>query len=183
MRLVDNNDQVTDFTVPTLAETLRWAKAADIVLELDAKPSASYRKMIAAVRAAGAEDHVVLISYTEAQAGALVRFAPDLVITADARGARDLDALAARGVAREHLVAWTGIEAPDPAAWDRLSRAGVEAAFGTLGELDARYMADGDGAEFRALAQDGLVLLATDRPFAAAEALDADDRGRAACSR
>ena len=183
LRLVDADGQTSDFSVPTLGETLRWAKGAGVILELDAKPSASYRKMVAAVRAAGAEDHVVLISYTHAQAGALARYAPDLVITADARNQDDLDALGERGLSRGQIVAWTGIEAPDPAAWDRLARAGVEAGFGTLGGLDERYLADGDGAEFRALAEDGLVLLATDAPLEAAEALKADDRAATACPR
>ena len=85
------------------------------------------------------------------------------------------------------LIGWTGTDRPDAAAWDRNARNDVESAFGTLGRsgerLDDIYLADGDGSEFQDLAEDGLVMLATDRPLEAAEAMTADDVAIEACGR
>ncbi len=187
LRLRDTDGAVTGFSPTRLTDALLWAKEAGAIVELDRKPSTSFRNILAAVRAAGAGDHVVMISYSADQAAAIARLAPGIVLTASARGADDLDALEAAGVGLGNLVAWTGTREPDPAAWQRLRSAGVEPAFGTLGRpgerLDDTYAADGDLEEFAGLAEAGLVLLSTDMPVAVAEFLGADDRGKDACPR
>ncbi|MEM0985211.1 MAG: glycerophosphodiester phosphodiesterase family protein [Pseudomonadota bacterium] len=187
LRLKDNGGAVTAFSPPKLTDALLWAKTAGAILELDRKSSTSFRNIIAAVRAAGAENHVVLISYNDNEVAEIARLAPDLVLTASARGPRDLDALEALGVNLDNLVAWTGTRSPDLVAWDRLNRAGIEPGFGTLGRpgqrLDDTYAADGDLGEFVELAQNGLRLLSTDIPLDVAAVLEGDDRGKIACKR
>lgn len=109
-----------------------------------------------------------------------------MMLTASARGNRDIGRLEEIGVKRENLIAWTGTREPDLAAFERLLAEGVEPAFGTLGRpgerLDDAWLADGDASEFADLAAGELVLLATDRPFEIASQIEADDRA-AACPR
>lgn len=187
LRLIDNDGEATRFHPPRLADVLDWAVAKGVVLELDAKRSASYDTMIDAVRDAGAQDNVILISYTQGQARALARLAPDMMLTADARGRDDIAALVRAGVDPSRLIAWTGNERTDTAAWAALRAEGVEPAFGTLGRagerLDDAWRADGDLSEYVALAEDGVVLIATDAPVDVAAALSADETAFSACGR
>jgi len=186
-RLVDNAGTVTDFHPPKLTDVLLWAVNNNAIVELDRKSSTSFRNIVSAVRAAGAEDHTILITYDDNDAGEVARLAPDMMLTASARGNRDISRLEDIGVKRENLIAWTGTREPDPAAFERVLAEGVEPAFGTLGRpgqrLDDAWLADGDASEFARLAADGLVLLATDRPFEIAPQIEADDRARESCQR
>lgn len=187
LNLVDNDGVVTEYSPPRLGDALLWAKEMNAVLELDRKSSTSFRNIIAAVRAAEAEDHVVLISYSTDQAALIAELAPDLVMTATANSREDLDALDRAGVNLDNLIAWTGTRTPKPSTWAELRAAGVEPAFGTLGRpgerLDDIYAADGDLSEFAELADGGLVLLSSDISLDVAATLTADDIGRTACPR
>jgi glycerophosphoryl diester phosphodiesterase len=157
---------VTEFAPPTLDAALAWAVANDVLVELDKKRSTSFDGIIDAVERAGAQNHVLLITYTEEQAIDVHRRAPNLVITASIETMEQLDRLVAAGVREDHLVAWTGTQAPNPQLWQALAARGVESVFGTLGRrgerLDDRYWEDGNGAEYDTIADDGLTFLVTD---------------------
>ncbi len=156
----------TTFRPPTLDAALAWAVENNALLELDKKRSTSYDGIIDAVEAAGAENNVLVITYTDDQAADLHARAPDLVITATVNSPSHLDNLINRGVNPENLLAWTGTERPDPELWRTLADRGVESVFGTLGRrgdrLDDHYWEDRDGAEYDALADDGATIIVTD---------------------
>jgi glycerophosphoryl diester phosphodiesterase len=156
----------TSFAPPKLEDALAWAVKTGAILELDKKKSAPWAPIIAAVRAAKAENNVFLITYSDDQAIEVHKAAPDLVITASVDSAGQLDHLLKSGVNAEHLVAWTGTSQPDPKLWETLAGRGIESAFGTLGprssSLDGKYWADDDGSEYDALASGGLPILVTD---------------------
>lgn len=187
MRLVDNNGKRTSFTPPKLSDILLWAKATGAIVELDKKNTTSFASIVSAVKAADAENNVALISYTDDQAAQIARLAPNMMLTATARGSRDIGKLVALGVNPKNLIAWTGSRSADPAAWQRNAKEGVESAFGTIGRpgerLDDVYWADGDGSEYQDLARRGLTLLSTDQPYRAAKAMTADDIARDSCGR
>ena len=163
---LETSQKTTTFAPPTLEAALAWAMKNNAVLELDKKKSAEWGPIIAAVRDAKAENNVFLVTYTDDQAAEVHKLAPDLLITATVNDPAHLDALVARGVQTDHLVAWTGVTKPDPALWTSLAERGVESAFGTLGprasSLDTRYWDDGDGSEYNALVSGGLAILVTD---------------------
>jgi len=186
LRLKDNEGEVTAFHAPKLTDVLLWAKQNGAIVELDRKETTGFRNIIEAVKAAGAENHAILISYSDEEAGAIAKLDPALMMTASARGDRDLGTLEALGVDRTRVIGWTGTREPDPPAFERLLAESVEPAFGTLGRkgerLDDQYWEDGDGSEYQRLVDDGAVLIATDEPFRVAEWLDADDAGWAACA-
>lgn len=187
LSMIDNDGQRTDFQPPKLTDVLLWAKQSGAILELDRKPTTSFRNIAAAVSAAGAGDNVLLISYSDTEAAEIAAADPALMLTASARGSRDIARLEALGVDRTRLVAWTGTNSPDYAAWARNLQEGVEPAFGTLGRkgerLDDQYWADGNGSEYQDLVDNGLVLLATDEPYRVAAALTSDDLARQKCGR
>ncbi|MAK60700.1 MAG: glycerophosphodiester phosphodiesterase [Ponticaulis sp.] len=185
LRLRDNNGEVTGFDIPSLSDALEWAVETGAIVELDKKPTTSFANIVSAVEAAGAEDNVIMISYNDDQAFEIARINPDLMMTASAFGGRDIRKLVDGGVNQDSLIAWTGTNEPDFAAWDRVLDEGVEAAFGTLGRpgerLDDTYLADGNGSEFQALVDAGLTLIATDAPLEVAEAINGDDIAAEVC--
>jgi glycerophosphoryl diester phosphodiesterase len=163
---LETYSRTTDFAPPTLAAALDWAVKNNAVLELDKKRSASFDPIIAAVRAARAENNIFIITYTDEQAVEVHQKAPDLVITATVSSLAHLDELLTKGVKAERLVAWTGVETPDPTLWKELAARGIESAFGTLGprsgSLDGKYWEDDDGSEYDALVEGGASILVTD---------------------
>ena len=185
LNLKDNNGAITSFTPPALSDVLLWAKQSGALVELDKKPTTSFRNIISMVRAAGAEDNVVLITYNDQQAIEVANLAPDLMMTASVNSREHQEELEAAGVNFDHVVAWMGIQNPNPRAFAAVGARGIEAAFGTLGRpgerLDDQYIADGDLSEFQDLVDGGLTLLATDEPYIVADFLTADDDVAANC--
>lgn len=183
---LETGSKTTDFAPPTLQAALEWAVRSNAIVELDKKRSAAYGPIIAAVRAAKAENNVFIITYTDDQAVEVHGLAPDLVITATINSVEQLDSLLSRGVRAETLLAWTGNIEPRPELWSALAARGVESIFGTNGSresgLDYRYWEDDDGSEFNALVDGGLPLLVTNLTDKTSRQL-AVARGRAkACS-
>jgi glycerophosphoryl diester phosphodiesterase len=175
----------TDFHPPLLSDALAWAVKNGAILELDKKKSAPWQPIIAEVRAAKAENNVFLITYADDQAAEVHKLAPDLVITASVDSPGQLDHLLSLGVNKEHLIAWTGTDAPDPALWKALAARNIESAFGTLGprktSLDGKYWEDDDGSEYEKLVADGLPILVTDLTDKVSRQLSAQISKSAAC--
>ena len=185
LNLKDNDGRVTDFNPPLLSEVLVWAKESGSILELDKKPTTSFRNIISEVRDAGAENNVVLITYNDNQAKQVARLAPDLMMTAGINSPEHQAELEAAGVDMTKVIAWMGIREPNLRAFRAVESRGIETAFGTLGRpgnrLDDEYLADGDPSEFQDLYEGGLTLLATDAVYEVAAALDADDKAMREC--
>lgn len=177
--LLDPDGEPTGFHPPTLSAALAWATEHRAILELDRKETTSFRNIVAEVRAANAENHVLLITYSDDEAIHVAKIAPDLMMTAGVRTTEQRERLAAAGVDLRRVVAWLGTRSIDAATVAALRDDEIEAAFGTLGRsgarLDDEYAADGDASEYQELVDLGLTLLATDRPYFVARELEADD--------
>jgi glycerophosphoryl diester phosphodiesterase len=175
LRLRDGEGRVLEEGVPTLDEALVWARRNNVVLQLDLKGDVPLARVVDAVRQAGVERQVVLITYGLADARAALRLAPDMMVSASGRDATETATLLREGAGNPRLLGFTGTTEPPAALLDRLSRAGIGVITGTLGRpgerLDDRYMADGDGREYADLAARGVQLIASDRPLDAWAAL------------
>ena len=158
-----------------------------MIVELDKKPTTSFRNISSHVRAADAKDNVVLITYNDNQAIEVAGLAPDLMMTAGVDSRDHQEELEAAGVNFDHVVAWMGTRNPNLRAFQAVGSRGVETAFGTLGRpgdrLDDQYWADGNPSEFQDLVDGGLTLLATEAPYRVVDALGADDDVLKNCSR
>ncbi|AQR61806.1 glycerophosphodiester phosphodiesterase [Brevundimonas sp. LM2] len=162
---------VSDAAPPTLAEALAAAGRVGAIASLDLKPSseaatvALARRVVDEVRRARAADRVILITYSAEAARAVAAMAPEMMISAGLDDVAGLDGLNA-----PQILAWTGTREARPALWRALGDRGVEVQFGTLGgsprALDRVYAADGDVSEYRALFEQGAVVIATDTPLA-----------------
>lgn len=186
LSLIDDNGKTTRFAPPKLSDVLLWARDNGAIVELDKKETTSFRNIISHVRAAKAEQNVILITYNDDQAREVARLAPNLMMTASVNSRDHQTELEAGGVNMDNVIAWTGTRNPNERAWYALGQRGIESAFGTLGRagerLDDIYIADGDLSEYQKLADGGLVLLATDEVFAVSRELRADDEALAMCA-
>lgn len=179
LRLEDERGAATAYGPPRLSDALALIKGRTVA-QIDFKRSARYEDVIAEIRAAGAEDRVILIAYTLASAKKLHRLAPEMMISLNLASMSHLNAAVAAGVPADRLLGFTGVEAPDPQAFRVLNGRDVEVIFGTLGggdSIDARLEASGEDAFYADLAGDGVDIIATDRPLAAQAALNAAGRG------
>ncbi len=184
VRLRDDDGQLTQARIPTLAAALAWAVERGAYLQLDVKPEVRFEEVVAAVRQANAVGSVILIVYSRGAARKLSTLAPEMVISAPAESREDLRS---SGVAPERLAAWTGLAPKPPAAYAALRSLGVEPILGTLGRpgsrLDDRYAADGDLSEYADRVRDGVVILASDAAASAMAALNDAGRGPGECLR
>ncbi|WP_018996523.1 glycerophosphodiester phosphodiesterase family protein [Hirschia maritima] len=173
------NGEITSFTIPSLKDTLKWAKANNAILELDKKRSSKFEAIISEIRKADAEDNVVLITYTYDQAAEVARLAPDMMMTASVSDPSDVKTLEGKGVKRANLIAWTGTDTLNPGLWSDLNELGIEVAFGTLGRrgqrFDDTFWEDRDGSEYDELIENGVTLIATDYSDRVSKHLKVDD--------
>jgi glycerophosphoryl diester phosphodiesterase len=183
---LETGSKVTEFAPPTLEAALEWAVKNNAILELDKKRTATYPPMIAAVRAAKAENNVFVITYTDEQAVEVHTLAPELMITATVNSMAQFEDLISRGVKPDRFLAWTGNVEPRPDLWSALAARGVESIFGTNGSraegLDYRYWDDDDGSEFNKLSADGLPILVTSLTDKTARQVASEIRKAEACS-
>jgi glycerophosphoryl diester phosphodiesterase len=174
LRLKDNWGWVTPYAIPTLAEALAWAKGRT-VMQIDFKRSADLGKVVAEIRRADMADSVILIAYSVEQAAALHRAAPEVLLSVSVGDVGDVAALKAAGIPDNRMVAFTGTRLPRPELYRELDQQNIEVIFGTLGRpprsIDAVIDRYGMDERYAELGQEGVDILATDRPREAAAAL------------
>ncbi len=182
LRLKDQTGAVTPYAPARFADALALTKDRTI-MQVDFKRSTRYEDVIAEINRQGADDRVILIAYTMAQAERLHRLAPSMMISLNVSTQSDLNRAVAAGVPADRLLGFTGIEDPKPRLFSILNTQDIEVIFGTLGgrdSIDRQIEASGDDSRYATIAGMGADILATDRPLAAQAALDAAGRGAVA---
>lgn len=165
LTLVDNEGQATDDHIPTLAEALGALDGVGIA-QLDIK-GVDPDIIVAGVREAGAEDRVLLISYTIEQALTLHHLAPEMMLSAGMRDEADLEAFKAANVDLTRIVTWLGLGQGNPEFDAHLAAQGIETSYA---DFRAEQNADFD---YVALAQNGAEIISVDNVPAASAALEA----------
>lgn len=160
LRLRDDAGRVTPFGVPTLAEALAWAEGR-VVYTLDVKRDVPPEVLVRAIRAAGAENRVVVITYTSEEVAAYLRLAPDLNLSIPATSAEELEAvLTLPGFDPRRAIAFVGVGSVPPGVIERLHALGIRAIAGLFGANEAA-LRQGDTALLDALRAAGVDVIAT----------------------
>ena len=159
--LKDGKGEITEERIPTLEEALIWARRNGAVLQLDIKPGTPLEEVLEHVREQRMENQVILIAYNLADVRNFQRAAPEMMVSASGRNAKENAAILA--MANPRMLVFTGT-------------------LGAPGQrLDDLYLADGNGSEYADLAARGVALIATDQPVAAWRALKSADRDGTIC--
>ena len=132
---------------------------------LDFKKGISYQKVADLVRAEGMQGQVVLISYNVAQAQALHKVAPEMLISVTIRNEEELERILQTGIPKNKLLAFTGVHLASDAIYQQLNELKIPAILGTLGNLDKRAEAKGNHL-YNEWAKKGIQIFSTDRPLA-----------------
>jgi glycerophosphoryl diester phosphodiesterase len=162
--LVDNDGQATTFKIPTLGEALRWS-IGKAILTLDIKRGTDFAKVAEEVKAAGAEDYAVAITYTLEQAQAFHQIAPWMMQTISMYDAEDIAAVKASGIAHDKVIAWTGTRLSSPEFYKAVHAEGWRTITGTFA-LDKELAESGDDSRYLDIYALGLDVIATDRFWA-----------------
>lgn len=167
--LKDPMNVITPFRMPTLAEALAWAEGR-AVLQLDVKRGVPPEAVVASLRRHDAANRAIVITYTLDDLLRYHRLAPDLVLSATAESAEEVEAILASGVDPSRLIVFTGVGTLRPAVIDRLHAHNIRAILGTFGAIDERAARVGPEV-FQALLDQGVDVLATDNVRVAARAV------------
>ncbi|MDO1500289.1 glycerophosphodiester phosphodiesterase family protein [Winogradskyella maritima] len=170
LNLRDDYGNVTDFKISTFEDVLNWSKTNNVVLTVDIKRSVSQETVINAIRKAEAEDTSIIITYDLEQSQSAYELAPELMLSVSARNMKEFQWLMDSGIPTENMIAFTGTRLSDKALFDALHDKGILTMLGSLGNLDKSAEANGNEFYNKWFAL-GIDVMATDRPFAVAEAL------------
>lgn len=163
-----------DERVPRFADVLGWGRKAGAFFELDVKKTTRWGDVVDAVRAAGMEDRVLVVTYSLDDARTVHGLDSRLIISVTLDKPGDLRR-AQRRIPANRMLGWVGVSKPGRRLLDSLREAGIEPIMGTLGRpgdrLDDVYAADGDPSEYTDLVRTGVVMIASDRASTAQRAI------------
>lgn len=174
LRLKRPDGTVLEERVPQFSDVLAWGRRSGAHFELDVKRTTKFEDVVNAVKAAGMEGRVVVVTYTLADAKAVHALDPRLMISVTMEKVEDL-AAAQLAIPPDRMLGWTGTRDPQLRPFSAIRAAGVEPIFGTLGRPGARlddvFLADGNPSEYVDLVRSGVVMIASDAAAAAQRAI------------
>ncbi|GAB5526476.1 MAG: glycerophosphodiester phosphodiesterase family protein [Roseivirga sp.] len=169
LQLVDLDDNVTDFTIPTLSDVLEWVPGKAL-LTLDVKRGVPFEKVIAEVQEANAGPYAAIITYSANDAQKVYQIDPSLMISVGIGNEQAYEAHKNLGIPDENMIAFVGLSEPDAAHYQFLHEKGIYCILGVLGNLDKKALAKGDSI-YAGFVKRGADILATDRPIEAAKVI------------
>ncbi len=169
LRLKDPEGSVTRYTIPTLDETLEWARGKTILV-LDQKdvPAEARVKKVAEHKA---EAYVVLIVYSFADAQRCHAMNKDIMMEVMIPSCEKVEEFDGTGVPWSNVVAFVGHTPPqEPQLCEMIHAKGASCMGGTSRNLDRKFIdgrvtrIDDLRSEYHALREMGIDLIETDLP-------------------
>ena len=157
-------DNITEYGVPKFEDILDWAVESKTILSVDIKRSVPVDLIIEKIRAKGAEDYCMLISYTLKQAQKVYKLAPELMQSVSIRNLEEYYRWKQSGIPANRTIAFTGTRRSSVELYDQLHLDKIACIFGTLGNVDAQAERQGTNV-YRELVETGVDIFATDRPL------------------
>jgi len=106
--LKDPNSNITPYRIPTLTETLLWAKKR-AVLTLDIKDENLFEPVIREIQRLGVEGHTIIIVYNFQHMIKVYQLAPELIISVPVTGIESQQKLFSFPVPAENILAFVGV--------------------------------------------------------------------------
>lgn len=117
-----------------------------------------------------AQAYSIIITYTIETALKYYQLDSSLVLSVTIRNNEEFERWMQSGIPASNVVAFVGITEPDSTLYQILHQKGISCILGTMGNLD-RSAAARNSNVYAQLVKNGADILATDRPAAAAEAI------------
>ena len=168
-KLRDPDGDKTNYKIPLLDDLLDWADDRGVLFTLDIKQGVPYEKVLDIVRKYDYFDKAAIITYSTGQAVKIHRLAPEAYISVSIRNEDELKRIMSANIPTDQMIAFTGTRMKTKEFYKKLDDLGIPAILGTLGNLDNRAKARG-GNIYQSYINDGVDILATNRPLEAFEA-------------
>lgn len=152
VRLKDTQGKVTDQGLALFSDWLAFGKDKAI-LQVDLKPTTGDEKVVAAVRAAGAEDRVVYVTYTQEQARHVLSLSPKTLVSLPVRNRAEFESHKAAGLMGPNVIAMLLPVKDDPALYGDVAATGAP-----IADLGAMWGPDSADARWTSAKDDELYL-------------------------
>lgn len=168
-RLKDLEGNVTDVTIPTLRETITWAKGKT-VLVIDRKdvPLETTEQII---REMEAENHCVVIVYNFEEAKKYHDANKDIMMEVFLTKIGDIERFEKTGIPWENVIPFVGLEEPARELYQILGQKKRLCMIGCTRAIDRNVRETGDATIYEKLLLGGASILETDLPLRAKEFL------------
>ena len=164
LRLQDDFNNLTSYSIPLFEDVLKWALKNRVVLTIDIKKSVYPKYIINTINKFEAQDVSIIITYDLKQAQHIHALAPNLLLSVSARNNKEFEALLDSNIPTKNMLAFTGTRLSSATLYDKIHSHGIKTILGTLGNLDNRAKARGDYL-YNDWVLKGIDIIATDRPF------------------
>ena len=164
--LEDNDGNLTPFRIPRLADAIAWTRNRALMLA-EVKDSDTLPQVVEEIRRAKAQPHVMLLVNSMDDAVRVHQLDPTITMTLEVTDLDQIDEYAAAGIDLTRVIAWNGIGKRDRALWQAIHDRGLTLAYGTLWYVDSTVENLGLEGIYAELAEDGVDIIATDRPVRA----------------
>ncbi|MEM9328354.1 MAG: glycerophosphodiester phosphodiesterase family protein [Bacteroidota bacterium] len=163
--LMDLEEKVTLFHIPTLKSVFLWITEVDAYLSLDVKESLAVEAIVQMIDEFDLGDRVEVITYNRRQAEQVHQLDSSLHLSVSLGNMEAIQQITSSNVINQRkIAAFTGLSLKDQTFYQQLADLGFVVTLGTIGNLDRRAEARGNRLylEWQAL---GVARFATDYPF------------------
>lgn len=170
--LKDNDGKVTEFRIPTFADTLEWARNR-AVLTVDVKEPVTPEEIVDAIGRHKAEAYSVVITYNLKEAQRYHQLNNKLMLSVSINSREGLQRILDSGINLQKVVAFTGVSEPPREVYEELHKHKISAMLGVLGNLDQKAKAKGAKATevYLKFIENGADILATNNVAIVAQAI------------
>ncbi len=169
LRLKDPEGTITEYSIPTLKETLEWGRGK-VLFTMDVKRGVPFEKVVEMVQETNTGLYAAIITYNANAAQEVYQLDSTLMISVGIGNQEAYEAHKTLGIPDENMIAFVCVSEPDQAHYEFLHQKGITCIIGVLGNLDKRAAVVGDGL-YAGFVRKGADILATDRPVEAAKAI------------
>ncbi len=174
LRLKDRDGNVTEHRIPTLSETINWAKGKT-VLNLDRK-DVPLATTAALIREHNAYAWVMVTVHSPEQARFYLDKHPGQMLSAHIRSVEQFEAYRDAGIPFNRMIAYIGpeVKSENQALYRLLHAEGVMCMISAASSYDKLPTPAERAQAYRAIMADGATILESDFPIEVARALDED---------
>lgn len=169
IELMDMNGNPTGEKIPTLKETLEWARN-NAVLHLDVKDGIEPSHVVEEIRQSDAKGFSVVIVYSFEKMMQYYHLDPELMMSVTVRSQEELERLKRYEIPMKNLKIFVGVSEPDPQVYEELHDLKRYCILGTMHNLDNRALKHGV-VVYQDLYRNGADILSTDNVELALEAI------------
>lgn len=171
LRLKDRDGNLTEHGIPTLAETIKWARGKT-VLNLDRK-DVPMEMTAALIAAHNAYAWVMVTVHSPEQAAFYLGQHPDQMLSAHIRTVEQFEAYRRAGIPFNRMIAYIGptVKPDNQTLYQLLHAEGASCMISSASSYDKLPTSAERAAAYRAIIADGATILESDFPIEAARAL------------